>query len=212
VRIQGQNNAAADTAIQSIVVAPSAQFGPRSGVAQGYAHPTPSEGGPNHYVQWVNVRFAVFDKTTGAMLPGFPKPGNAVWDGFGGDCENRNDGDPIVQYDQLADRWILTQFAVATRNYMQCVAVSATGDPTGAYYRYSFDYNDFPDYPKLTVWGGVHHATCSKNPLLHGQRRARKGAMMAGGGRAGLARRSERLATAGRAMDRAPPAGTRITS
>jgi len=164
VKNPGQNErGGTDTAIQSTVVSPfQAQFGPAfPGVgAQGYAPPdTVGEAGPNHYVQWVNVRFAVFDKTTGQMLPGFPKPGNAIWDGFGGDCENRNDGDPIVQYDQLADRWILTQFAVATRNYMQCVAVSATGDPTGAYYRYSFDYNDFPDYPKLTVWGDAYYIT-----------------------------------------------------
>jgi hypothetical protein len=70
--------------------------------------------GATQYVQWVNERFAVFDKTTGAIASGFPKSGNSVWSGFGGGCETNNDGDPIVQYDKAAQRWILTQFSVST--------------------------------------------------------------------------------------------------
>ena len=65
----------------------------------------------DQYVQWINTDFAVFDKDTGAMLYG-PAPGNALWTGFGGPCETDNDGDPIVQYDKAANRWVLTQFAV----------------------------------------------------------------------------------------------------
>ena len=98
--------------------------------------------GPNHYVQWVNLRYAIYNvaRTNGtingfSLVNGFPKNGNAVWQGFGGACETYNDGDPIVQYDQLADRWILTQFAVSRSPYMQCVAVSTSGDPTGTYNR-----------------------------------------------------------------------------
>jgi len=67
--------------------------------------------GVDQYVQWVNEDFAVFDKGTGAMLYG-PAPGNTLWTGFGGPCETDNDGDPIVQYDKAANRWVLTQFAV----------------------------------------------------------------------------------------------------
>ncbi|MEO8438429.1 MAG: hypothetical protein ABI562_08200, partial [Chloroflexota bacterium] len=61
--------------------------------------------GATQYVQWVNVDLAVFDKATGAIAAGFPKPGNAVWAGFGGGCEANNDGDPIVEYDKIANRW-----------------------------------------------------------------------------------------------------------
>jgi hypothetical protein len=107
--------------------------------------------GTNDYVQWVNTSFAVFDKTTGGVLYG-PAAGNTVWSGFGGGCQNNNDGDPIVQYDKLANRWIMTQFSVSTKPYLQCVAVSATDDPTGIWYRYAFQYSYFPDYPKLGVW------------------------------------------------------------
>ena len=110
--------------------------------------------GATQYVQWVNTCFAVFDKATGVIAAGFPKPGNSPWAGFGGGCQTNNDGDPIVQYDKLANRWILTQFSVSTTPYLQCVAVSTTPDATGTYYRYAFSYGNtqFNDYPKMGVW------------------------------------------------------------
>ena len=138
-----------------------------AGVGQGdygftdqYAPPdTNGAVGATQYVQWVNTYFAVFNKTTGQIASGFPKPGNSPWVGFGGACETNNDGDPIVQYDKLADRWILTQFSVSTTPYLQCVAVSTTPDATGAYYRYAFSYTNFPDYPKLGVWSDAYYIT-----------------------------------------------------
>ncbi|HEV2010769.1 MAG TPA: hypothetical protein VGS17_07060 [Candidatus Limnocylindria bacterium] len=117
--------------------------------------------GATQYVQWVNESFAVFSKTTGEIAAGFPKAGNSAWVGFGGGCETNNDGDPIVQYDKAAKRWILTQFSVTTTPYLQCVAVSTTSDATGAYSRYSFSYGNtqFPDYPKLGVWPDAYYIT-----------------------------------------------------
>jgi uncharacterized repeat protein (TIGR01451 family) len=111
--------------------------------------------GPNHYVQWVNISFAIWDKT-GTLLYG-PAAGNTLWSGFGAPCETSNDGDPIVQYDQLADRWLMTQFALPnypSGPFYQCIAVSQTGDPTGAWYRYSFlvSSTKMNDYPKFGVW------------------------------------------------------------
>ena len=94
------------------------------------------------------------------LVSGFPKQGNVIWQGFGGPCEQYNDGDPIVQYDQLADRWILTQFAVSASPYTQCIAVSTSGDPTGTFYRYSYSYGtDFNDYPKMGVWPDGYYIT-----------------------------------------------------
>ena len=129
---------------------------------------TTGDVGPNHYVQWVNLRYAIYTLTRDAsnqitafnIVPGFPKNGNVVWQGFGGRCQTDNDGDPIVQYDQLADRWILTQFAVSGTPYTQCVAVSTSPDPTGTYFRYSFSYNkSFNDYPKMGVWPDAYYIT-----------------------------------------------------
>ncbi len=104
--------------------------------------------GATQYVQWVNTYFAVFDKHSGALLAG-PMPGNVLWSGFGGGCQSDNDGDPIVLYDKLANRWVMGQFSVATLPYLQCVAVSVTSDATGAWNRYSFQYTYFDDYPKM---------------------------------------------------------------
>src|SRR5690349_22305050 len=114
--------------------------------------------GATQYVQWVNESFAVFDKATGTLLYG-PAAGNSIWSGFGGGCQTNNDGDPIVQYDKAANRWIFTQFSVSTTPYLQCVAVSTTSDVTGTYNRYSFSYSKFPDYPKLGVWPDAYYIT-----------------------------------------------------
>ena len=125
------------------------------------AAPPDTEGavGATQYVQWVNESCAVFDKATGAIAAGFPKAGNTIWAGFGGGCETNNDGDPIVQYDKLANRWVFTQFSVSTLPYLQCVAVSTTSDATGTYNRYAFTYGStqFPDYPKLGVWPDAYY-------------------------------------------------------
>ncbi len=114
--------------------------------------------GPNYYTQWVNTSFAFFDKT-GAMvdLSGNDwRNGNTIWSGFGGKCELTNDGDPIVVYDQLAGRWVMTQFGLGPGSgpHSQCVAVSTTGDPLGTWVRTEYEWPNsyLNDYPKLGVW------------------------------------------------------------
>ena len=113
--------------------------------------------GPNHFVELVNQSFAVFNKS-GTPVYG-PVPTNTLWGGFGGGCQTNDDGDGTVVYDKLADRWIIQQFSVSTTPYLECVAVSTSGDPTGSYARYSFSYSDFPDYPKLGVWPDAYYVT-----------------------------------------------------
>jgi len=115
--------------------------------------------GATQYVQWVNTSFAVFNKSTGALVYG-PAAGNTLWSGFGGRCSTDNSGDPIVMYDQLANRWVMMQFAVSTTPYMQCVAVSQTSDATGAWNRYSYSFGTgFNDYPKGGVWPDAYYVT-----------------------------------------------------
>jgi hypothetical protein len=112
--------------------------------------------GATQYVQWNNTSFAVFNKTTGALLYG-PSAGNTLFQSLGGVCASHNDGDPVVSYDILAGRWVLSQFAVAggdTTYSHQCIAVSTTEDATGEYYVYDFvtDQTNFVDYPHTGVW------------------------------------------------------------
>lgn len=119
-----------------------------------YPPDTNGDVGPNNYVQIVNDGFQVYSKT-GASLYG-PANTNTLFKGFGGVCERTNDGDPIALYDPLADRWLISQFAVpgGADGYHQCVAISTTGDPTGSYYRYDFPISAtfLNDYPKFGVW------------------------------------------------------------
>ncbi len=106
--------------------------------------------GPNHYVQTVNARVQIFTRT-GVSVFG-PSNINTLFAGFGGPCQNENAGDPVVIYDQLADRWLISQFSDSTGPFFNCIAISTTGDPTGTYFRYAFEAPDFPDYPKYGVW------------------------------------------------------------
>jgi hypothetical protein len=134
--------------------------GPNGTFTVNYAPPdTVGAVGALQYVQVVNTGFAVFDKATKAVTYG-PVPTNTLWTGFGGPCEADNDGDAVVVYDKAANRWVVSQFAVTATPYYQCVAVSATQDATGAWYRYAFNYGSvFPDYPKIGVWPDGYYIT-----------------------------------------------------
>ncbi len=112
--------------------------------------------GPNHIVQIVNSRMAVFDKQ-GKVVYG-AVPTNTVFKGFGGTCEARNNGDAVVRYDQLAGRWLYVMPIFSRiqdrpeEPYSMCYAVSTGPDPLGPYYRYEFRRKLFPDYPRPAVW------------------------------------------------------------
>jgi len=119
--------------------------------------------GPNHIVQIVNSRFAVFTKkgamfdTTGKLIYG-AVPTNTLFAGFGGVCEARPNGDAVVRYDQLANRWLYVMPIFrrpandSTGPYSMCYALSQGADPTGPFYRYEFKRPLFPDYPRPAVW------------------------------------------------------------
>jgi len=116
--------------------------------------------GLNHYIQAVNNVFSIYDKQ-GNLLAG-PSAINSLWSGFGGPCESLNSGDPIVQYDHLADRWIISQFTLPSADH-QCFAVSRTGDPvTGGWYLYDFATPNANDYPKLSVWPDAYYMSSQR--------------------------------------------------
>ena len=129
--------------------------------------------GPNHVVTMVNLHFQIFNKQ-GQSLFG-PAANNTLWAGFGGDCQTDNAGDPVVLYDQLADRWMLTQFTSSGPTYFECVALSQTNDPLGPYYRWAISTgNNFPDYPKAGMWPDAYYF--STREFLNGAQFAGVGA------------------------------------
>src|SRR5438046_8141280 len=100
---------------------------PFPGVGSNCAPPDPDgEVGKTQYVQMVNEGLQVFDKVTGTSLLG-PVAISSIWSGFGGACQTGGNGDPIAVYDQLVDRWIISQFATpsgATVPQDECIAIS----------------------------------------------------------------------------------------
>ena len=124
-----------------------------------YPPDTDGDVGPNHYFQMINLSFAIYDKA-GNILYG-PAANSTLWSGFPGPWAGHNDGDPVVLYDEMADRWMASQFAVQTSNgkSYQLVAISETGDPLGAWFRYAFEFDYFNDYPKMGVWMDGYYAS-----------------------------------------------------
>jgi hypothetical protein len=111
--------------------------------------------GPEHFIQMVNTAFAIYSRD-GRLLLG-PTPINSLWRGFGGPCETENAGDPVARYDHLANRWLVSQFAID--GHFQCIAVSRGPDPIGdGWYLYAFPTVTSagtpvtPDYPKIGLW------------------------------------------------------------
>lgn len=172
--------------------------------------------GLDHIVQIVNSRMAIFSKKgktfseSGVPLYG-PVETRNVFRGFGGPCENMNNGDAVVRYDQLANRWLIVmptfrkgisrnvdtttklrlpqmqpgaavqlfqpqisseipqvngqrpQAASPPKDgtFCMCYAISTSPDPMGSYYRYEFERDLFPDYPRPTVWPDGYYTTTS---------------------------------------------------
>jgi hypothetical protein len=127
---------------------------------------TEGEVGGTQYVQAVNTDFVIYSKS-GQVLRG-ATPINQLWANTDGECKTHNDGDPVTLYDQLAKRWLITEFIAtpaANEEYGQCIAVSTTSDATGSYYLYEFHFGrTFHDYEKLGVWPDAYYMSSNEFP------------------------------------------------
>lgn len=107
--------------------------------------------GFTHYIQAVNTSFAVYGKS-GNLVYG-PASLATLWQGFPGGYTT--DGDPIVLFDHLAGRWVMSQFSLPNYPngpFYELVAISQSEDPLGSWHRYAFQFSRMPDYPKFGVW------------------------------------------------------------
>jgi hypothetical protein len=108
--------------------------------------------GDSLYVETINVTYAVYNKAGGTVMGS--KNLGSLWSG------DPQDGDPVVLYDKFADRWFISEFQVTNSPNQLCVAISKTGDPTGAYYVWEFSMgNTYPDYPKYSIWSDGYYVT-----------------------------------------------------
>jgi hypothetical protein len=125
----------------------------------GWPPDTHGDVGPTHYIQAVNTSIGIFNKSTGARLAAFTFNNFFIAAGGSGVCTTLNYGDPIVMYDQVSGRWIITDFAFSgsgtTPPYYECIAVSKTADPvSGGWWLYTVTASTtaLNDYPKFGIW------------------------------------------------------------
>lgn len=113
--------------------------------------------GPDNYVQAVNAVVRVYDKSGNALTPAFSM--SQLFAPLGTPCSSRNDGDPVVLYDPLAGRWLLSQYCNNFPPFRQMIAVSKTSDPTGAYFIYEFVMPNVKinDFPKFGAWPDAYY-------------------------------------------------------
>ncbi len=159
------------SAFLRVIPAPSLTFDGINSTSGILPPDTVGDVGPNHYVQSTNssttaiTAVGVFDKTTGALLaPAVSMATLFSSLGAGDPCAANDDGDPIVLYDSFADRWMISQFVIGTEPTRQCIAISQTGNPLGAYYAYDFVMptdgdGKLNDYPHFGVWSDAYYMT-----------------------------------------------------
>ena len=116
--------------------------------------------GPNHIATIVNTSYAIYTKN-GTLITG-PTNIPTLFGPIGGLC-TQYVVDPIVLYDRPADRWVISGIGLDyVSSYGECIAVSTTNDPTGAYNLYFYSFGGtLNDYPKLSTW-----ATASNSAYL----------------------------------------------
>jgi hypothetical protein len=155
---------------KSLTKAPIVNFSGQS-IASGWPTDCNGTAGPNHYMQTINTTYAIYSKT-GTLLAG-PTAMNTLFSGATG--STYNDGDPLVLYDEQAARWLAVEFSISGSNDYMLIAVSKTNDPTGTWYKYSFDVADMPDYEKFGIWQDGYYmadnnSTANRNDIYVFQR------------------------------------------
>ena len=128
--------------------------------------PPDTEGdvGPNHYLQMINMSLAVYNKE-GDLVFG-PVANLTIWQNEPEPWSGSSNGDPIVLYDEQADRWLISELSFPGHPYgpyYEKIAISLTGDPTGPWYLYGYEYEYFCDYPKIGVWHDGYYMTTNNN-------------------------------------------------
>lgn len=116
--------------------------------------------GKNHYVQMTNAAggswLQVWDKHSGESVYG-PILSSTIWNAVG----TGSIGDPIVQYDHDAERWLIMEMQGFFTNEL-LIAISNDSDPTGGWKAYRFQTLGFGDYPKLYVWHNAYFVTVNE--------------------------------------------------
>ncbi|MCC7467336.1 MAG: hypothetical protein IT261_13740, partial [Saprospiraceae bacterium] len=116
--------------------------------------------GKNHYLQMTNANggswMQAWDKTTGQSVFG-PMLSSTIWS----QVNSGSIGDPIVQYDHDAERWLIMELQGFFTNEL-LIAISDNSDPSGSWKAYRFQTQGFGDYPKLYIWPNAYIITVNE--------------------------------------------------
>jgi hypothetical protein len=131
---------------------------------------TDGDVGPNHYVEALNVAYRVFDNSGNPLTPVITL--NSFFAPLvGTSCNGENQGDPFVFYDQIADRWVVSDFAFPSfpgTSFFECIGVSQTSDPvSGGWFLYALQHDPshpdrLGDYPKFALWPDAYYLTVNE--------------------------------------------------
>jgi hypothetical protein len=152
-----------DATYRSLLLTPIQNFDGMPNILGYYPPDTQGDVSTDFYVQVVNINFQIWTKA-GVSVFG-PANLNTIWAGIPAPFDGSGDGDPVVLFDQAANRWIISEFGLRfdLDRYSELVAVSQTSDPTGAWYRYVFDYGEkMPDYPKFGIWPDGYYMSANQ--------------------------------------------------
>ena len=144
---------------------------------------TDGDVGNNHYIQAVNSRFKIINKAGTQLVA--PTTYNSLFSAMGPTTpcgNNQNQGDAVVFFDHMADRWVISDFAFPAFPgvlFYQCFAVSKTADPVaGGWWLYALQVDPanptfLGDYPKFGVWPDAYYMSVnmfSNNTTFNGVR------------------------------------------
>ena len=148
-----------------------------AGQTSGFTPPDPvGDVGPTQYVQMINSTIAVYDKqgnvvSASTNINNLWINGTTAGTGFD-QCRTQNAGDPIVLYDQQADRWMVSQFTNPNSatgpggTFPMCIAYSQTGSAAGNWFLYQFNLPASQDYMKYGIWpDGLYMSTFEGSSL-----------------------------------------------
>jgi hypothetical protein len=129
--------------------------------------------GTKQFMEWINVHFQAYDKTTFVPVWSTPQDGTLPWKTNNMTNCVAISGDGLILFDRLASRWVIAGHSLVSGNYFYCVAISNTDDLTSstlAWYTYQFLLNPaigvdslghpyFPDWPKMGVWADAYYVS-----------------------------------------------------
>ncbi|HMF55822.1 MAG TPA: DUF4214 domain-containing protein [Pyrinomonadaceae bacterium] len=173
------------TNVPALAMPTPIQTFPGMSAACGGCLPPDTDGdiGQSHYIQSVNSSIRIFNKA-GTSLSG-PTTYNSFFSALGASTpcgNNQNDGDGVVFYDHIANRWVVSDFAFPAfpgTSFYQCIGVSKTGDPVaGGWWLYAMQVDPanptfLGDYPKFGMWPDAYYMSVnlfSNNTTFNGVR------------------------------------------